>query len=155
MNITYNALNVEHIEAIRAGGPDAYGAPAERFVYDAPGKPCRSCLDDVPVGEEALLYALRPFPAPQPYAETGPVFLCADCDARAPSAEQPPSVASREAFLVKGYGDDDRIVYGTGRVTPTSEIDAYCETLLTRDDIAYVDLRSAVNNCFICRVTAG
>ncbi|MEC8197925.1 MAG: DUF1203 domain-containing protein, partial [Pseudomonadota bacterium] len=46
----------------------------------------------------------------------------------------------------------ERIVYGTGQVTPTSDIAPYAETLLARADIAFVDVRSASNNCFLCRV---
>lgn len=155
MTLAFHALPAETVAAIRAGGPDAYGAPAERIVSDGGGNPCRACLDDVPAGAEMLILAHRPFPALQPYAETGPIFLCGDCESRAPSALPPPAVATRPEFLVKGYGADDRIVYGTGRVTPTPEIEAYCEALLARPEIAYVDLRSARNNCFICRVTRG
>lgn len=152
MTIAYHALDPSLVTAIRAGGPDAYGAPAEQAVSDGSGNPCRSCLEDIPEGRSMLILAHRPFPAPQPYAETGPIFLCGNCEARAPG-EMPPVVATRQAFLVKGYGHDDRIAYGTGRITPVADIDAYCEDLLGREGIAYVDLRSSVNNCFICRVT--
>ncbi len=138
--------------ALRAGGPDSYGAPAERTVSDGAGNPCRHCLKDIPAGAAMLIVAHRPFPTLQPYAETGPIFLCADCAPAAPSETPPPVVARRKEFLVKAYGHDDRIRYGFGRVTPVPEIPDYCETLLADPATAYVDLRSAANNCFICRV---
>ncbi len=49
-------------------------------VSDGHGNPCRSCLADIRAGAAMLIVAARPFPALQPYAETGPIFLCAaDC----------------------------------------------------------------------------
>ena len=129
MTLTFHALPYETVAAWRGGAPDDYGADVERVISSEAGNPCRSCLEDIEAGEPVLLLAHRPFPAPQPYAETGPIFVHAECAHREAGAAMPPVVASRREFLVKGYGHDDRI--------------------------AYVDLRSAVNNCFICRVTAG
>lgn len=152
-SIRFNALDPKATANIRGGGADAYGAPAERVVSDGGGYPCRCCLEDIPAGREMLLFAHRPFPALQPYAETGPIFLCAECAPREASAAPPPVVEKRKEFIVKGYSADDRIAYGTGQVTPTEALPAYCSELLERAEIAYVDLRSSVNNCFICRVT--
>ena len=99
-----------------------------------------------------LVFAHRPFNAPQPYAETGPVFLCADhCDAVAASPDIPPVVVSPN-YLLKGYSADERLVYGTGRVVPKDQIASYADALLDRSDIAFVDLRSATNNCWQARM---
>jgi hypothetical protein len=64
----------------------------------------------------------------------------------------PPVIASSKDFIVRGYGENDRIVYGTGAVTLTSDIPAYAAKLLDRPDIAYVHVRSARNNCYQCRI---
>ena len=155
MTIAFHPIDPEIIAALRAGGPDAYGMKAERTRSDGSGNPCRHCLRDIPEGAEMLILAHRPFPALQPYAETGPIFLCGDCAPAAPSAALPPVVATRERFLVKAYGHDDRIRYGTGRITLVPELAARCEALLAEPETAYVDLRSASNNCVICRVRRG
>jgi len=55
-------------------------------------------------------------------------------------------------YIVRGYGDDDRIVYGTGAVTATGEIVSRARALLGREDVAYVHVRSARNNCYQCRI---
>ena len=55
-------------------------------------------------------------------------------------------------LLIRGYGKDDRIVYGTGQIVPTSELAQAADTLLQRPDIAYVHARSASNNCYQCRI---
>jgi hypothetical protein len=98
-----------------------------------------------------LVLAHRPFPAPQPYAELGPIFLCADpCDAGG-GAGQLEMLASPE-YIVRGYGMDDRIVYGTGGVVATGMIPARAETLFADPRVAYLHVRSARNNCYQCRI---
>ena len=78
--IRVTGLPTESVRAYRAGHPDANGMAPERVVSDGGGNPCRHCLQCIPEGVEMLILAHRPFPAPQPYAESGPIFLCAeDC----------------------------------------------------------------------------
>ena len=77
--------------------------------------PCRHCLADIKAGEPYLILAHRPFPAAQPYAEQGPIFLHAESCPRHPDSEDAPRMfLEREAYLIRGYGADDRIVYGYG-----------------------------------------
>jgi hypothetical protein len=54
--------------------------------------------------------------------------------------------------LLRGYGRDDRIVYGSGIVVPSVSVEAQAEVMLARDDIAYVHMRSSTNNCFTLRI---
>jgi len=154
MQPIFHPLPAATVSALRAGGSDAYNMPLERSVSDGSGNPCRHCLQDIPAGKAMLILAHRPFPAPQPYAETGPIFLCADCERAAPSSALPPAVASRPRFLVKCYNADHRI-HHVGQVVETAEMQDHCAAKLSDATVAYVDLRSAVNNCFICRVTLG
>ena len=150
--LTFHPFDQSTVDALRAGGPDIHGQPAERVISDGKGKPCRSCLNDVPEGAEMLICAARPFPEPQPYAETGPIFLCADhC---LPYAEDtlPPVLQTSPNYLLKAYSADHRIVYGTGQVTDSAQIVDYANTLLDMDIVAFVDVRSARNNCFLTRI---
>ena len=133
-------------------GDDAYGMKPERHVSDGDGVPCRHCLRFVDAGEPYLILAHRPFPAVQPYAETGPIFLHAEpCEAHEPSEEMPPILTSRD-YIVRGYCSADRIIYGTGAVVVNADIPDYAAGLLAREDIAYLHIRSARNNCYQCRV---
>lgn len=141
--------------ALRLGKPDANGQTPERVLNPYDVSPCRHCLCHVPKGAGMLICAHRPFSILQPYAETGPIFLCA---AECPpyfSSEIPQVLTSSPDYLIKAYTAEERIVYGTGRITPQSEIKPYCAELLTREDIAFVDIRSARNNCWQVRVTRG
>jgi hypothetical protein len=151
--ITYLAMPTEEARAFQAGAPDAYDLPPERSVSDGDGVPCRHCLQDVRKGEDYLILAYRPFPALQPYAETGPIFLHAEPCVRADDAHKTPAMlAKRAAHLIKGYSSDDRIVYGTGKIAPSADLDAEAANILKRDDVAYVHVRSSVNNCYTCRI---
>ncbi len=55
-------------------------------------------------------------------------------------------------YLIKGYGGDDRIVYGTGVIAPTQDIATAVEEIFARSDVAYIHVRSARNNCYQARI---
>jgi hypothetical protein len=153
MDLIYEAMTSDLVRALRAGGPDANGQPPERgAISGGQGTPCRHCLDQVPEGAEYLILAHRPFPALQPYAECGPIFLCAvDCP-RWDGAAPPPVLKSSTSYLLKAYSADHRIRYGSGRIVPQDAVIAYAATLLEDLEAAFVDIRSAVNNCFLLRI---
>ncbi|MGF9562072.1 DUF1203 domain-containing protein [Neorhizobium sp. BT27B] len=150
--ITFTAMPTEHAEHLRNSGPDAYGNTPETAVSDGPGHPCRHCLENIDAGEDYLIVAYRPFPSLQPYAETGPIFLHAKRCKRYEATEIMPPMLESPDYIVRGYGSNDRIVYGSGAVTSTSDIANRAEILLAREDIAYLHVRSARNNCFQCRI---
>jgi hypothetical protein len=116
-------------------------------------EPCRHCLGTIGAGEEYLILGYRPFPAPQPYAEVGPVFIHAEaCPAYDPLQGLPPREQQGSGRILRGYCSDDRIVYGTGVVVQNNDIAAQAEAILARRDVAYVHMRSATNNCFTLRI---
>ena len=156
MAIRCIALPTERVRQLQAGGADDYGLVPERRISDGDGTPCRHCLRHVAAGETYLVLAYRPFPARQPYAETGPIFLHAGACERAEDGEALPQIADvTPDFIVRGYGTDDRIVYGTGAVTPTELIAARADELFGRSDVAYIHVRSARNNCYQFRIDRG
>lgn len=152
MSIRFLPIPTETAAAYWSGDNDAYGMTPERHMSDGDGVPCRHCLQFVGAGEPYLILAHRPFPVLQPYAETGPIFLHAEsCDAHQPSEGMPPMLTSRD-YIVRGYSEDNRILYGTGAVVANADIADYAASLLARADVAYLHIRSARNNCYQCRV---
>lgn len=152
--VTFHPLATPLVKALRAGGPDANGLPAEHAVSDGAGAPCRHCLNNIQKGAPMLICAHRPFGSLQPYAETGPIFLCAD-DCMAYSGNTLPAILTTSAgYLLKGYTADERISYGTGSIKAPADVANYAAALLDRAEIAFVDVRSASNNCFMTRITA-
>jgi hypothetical protein len=115
MTIAFTGLPTAEVAAIRASGRDAYDNPIEHQVSDGVGVPCRHCLQQVPKGQGYLILAHRPFESRNPYAETGPIFLCADdCAPAVPGPDLPPMLASAQ-YIVRGYsGRTDRLRHRSG-----------------------------------------
>jgi hypothetical protein len=153
MLIRFTALPTNEVRTLQRGGHDAYGLLPERRVSDGDGVPCRHCLRTVAAGKPYLVLAYRPFPALQAYAETGPIFLCAEACDRAPESDVMPAIFKPTPdYIVRGYDHEDRIVYGTGAVVATDKICGRAHELLERENIAYLHMRSARNNCYQCRI---
>ncbi len=55
-------------------------------------------------------------------------------------------------YLLKGYNSGDRIVYGTGTIVSPDELRAAAAKILSREDVRYIHVRSATNNCYQLRV---
>jgi hypothetical protein len=147
----YVAIPTETARHYQNGGQDANGMLPERQVSDGIGNPCRHCLRMIPEGAGMLVLAHRPFPAPQSYAEVGPIFLCADPCAAGGGLERPEMLVSPD-YILRGYGADDRIAYGTGGVVATGAIAARAEDLFGDPRVAYLHVRSARNNCYQLRI---
>ncbi len=156
MPLTYSGMPSELAAGYRGGAPDANGMVPERHLSAEGGEPCRHCLGTVAAGEEYLILAYRPFPALQPYAELGPVFIHArECPAYRPERGLPEREVSGGGRILRGYGTDDRIVYGTGIVVANADIETQAVAILSRGDVAYVHMRSAANNCYTLRIDRG
>lgn len=150
------ALDSETVKDLRNGGTDANGQRPERHVSDGGGNPCRHCLEDIAANDPMLVLAHRPFPASQPYAEVGPLFLHAEaCPRYAEETAVPAYLGKRGAVLIRGYGGDDRIVYGTGQTVAPRDIEAVSAKLFKRPEVAYLHVRSASNNCYQFRIERG
>ena len=152
MPIQFVALETDLVRRLHAGGMDANGQAPERRIASVDGLPCRHCLAMINTGEEYLTLAHRPFPAPQPYAEIGPIFLHASACTRGGDNAQIPAFLASPRYIVRGYDADDRIVYGTGTIAPTSDIPATAEHVFKSEAVRYVHVRSASNNCYHCRI---
>ncbi|MBC8242529.1 MAG: DUF1203 domain-containing protein [Alphaproteobacteria bacterium] len=153
MDIQFTALETDLVENFQRGGADANGQTPERCISDGSGLPCRHCLREIEAGAAYLILALRPFPDLHPYAELGPIFLHAEsCPKYQINDGLPEILANRPLALIKGYGADNRIKYGTGRIVEAADISAGATDIFLTTDVAYIHVRSATNNCYTCRI---
>ncbi len=148
----YSALPSDLVRDLQNGKADIHGHPPERATSDGVANPCRHCLRDVPEGKEMLILAHRPFPTLHPYAESGPIFLCAEPCERGGGEDTPPILTTSPDYLIKGYSADDRIVYGTGAVVPADSLTEQAARILEEALVSYVHVRSARNNCYLARI---
>ena len=154
MTLRVEGLATDLVRQLRAGGPDANGQPALRHTARGRANPCRHCLQLIAEGAPMLVLAHRPFDAPQPYAEVGPIFLHQDECPRYEASTLPAWFAHLTPALIRGYGHDHWIRYDTAAVVPGSELDASVRRILADPEVAYVHIRSRFN-CFQCRVERG
>lgn len=149
----FTALPTDLVVAWRAGKPDANGQPPEHAISDGDGNRCRHCLDLIPKGAPFLIVAHRPFAHLHPYAELGPLFVCAaPCPRHVDDGALPRAMTTSPEYLIKGYFADERIIYGTGQiVTPDTMITA-ARTLFDDPAVAFIHIRSARNNCYQARI---
>ncbi|UWQ28990.1 DUF1203 domain-containing protein [Leisingera sp. M523] len=150
--IRITALPTEIVRALQEGGVDAHGHAPERAVSGGGSNPCRHCLQYIPDGRGMLILAHRPFPEAQPYAETGPIFLCADHCERHEGEDMPEMLTGSPDYLIKGYSADHRIVYGTGIVIPQAEMRRQTEAIFADERVSYIHVRSSRNNCYQARI---
>lgn len=148
----YTAIETDIVRKWQKGYPDANGQTPEQATSDGAGNSCRHCLKDIPKGAPMLILAHRPFDSLQPYAETGPIFVCANPCARDNGETLPPILQSSPDYLVKGYAANDRIIYGTGAIIAAQNIADHCASMLEDQQIAYLHVRSARNNCYQLRI---
>lgn len=148
----FSALPTAIAKAYRAGQPDAHGSPPERHVSHGTGNPCRHCLRMIPDGAGMLVLAHKPFESLQPYAEVGPIFLCADPCVRGGGKDLPEFLKTSPDYLLRGYDAGERIVYGTGAVTPTERLRDRIAEIFRSPDVAFIHVRSSRNNCYQLRV---
>lgn len=99
-----------------------------------------------------LILNYRPFAgAPQPYAESGPIFLHqAECQ-RYDSDVLPAWFAALDPAAIRGYGLNDWIRYETGQIVRGPELTQAAQSILAEDNVAYVHIRSKFG-CFQARV---
>ncbi|MEM6944406.1 MAG: DUF1203 domain-containing protein [Pseudomonadota bacterium] len=150
MRFKFMPLPTHEVRAFQAGCRDANGRLPERQISDGTVG-CRHCLRNIRKGAECLLIAYTPFSTNQPYAERGPLYICAEPCAPAEANDAVPELLTSPTYIVRGYDAEERIIYGTGSVKATASLPDRIGDLLDAPEVAFVDIRSAANNCFQCR----
>lgn len=152
MKLTYSGLPTEIVRDLKSRSRDAYDLPIEQHISDGNAYPCRHCLGAVPKGAHYLILAHRPFDGMNAYTETGPIFLCRD-DCKPFAENGTPETLDSPTYITRGYTADERILYGTGQVTDSECVMVRAAEVLENPKVAFVDVRSATNNCWQGRIT--
>ncbi len=145
-------IPTDEVQAFRAGAGDANGQAPLVTIAEGGRNPCRHCLGLIGEGEPMLVLNYRPFAGPpQPYAESGPIFLHqAEC-ARYDGNAMPAWFAGLDPAAIRGYGANDWIRYETGQIVRGCDLARAAASILDHEEVAYVHIRSKFG-CFQCRV---
>jgi len=145
------SLSTKAATGMRNGDLDANNLPAEILRSDGNANECRHCMEFIEKDEPMLLFGHRPFDKLQAFAETGPVLMHQRSCKRYAKNVLPSIYAERE-MIIRAYTEDDRIIYGTGRVVHMRQFESVTQALFELASVAYVHVRSASNNCYHFRV---
>jgi len=152
-NIEYTPLPTQHIRALQQGEKDIHGNAPEVHISPGGGLPCRHCLDHISAGDKFLILSYKPFETTQPYAEQGPIFLHADpCMPYETRNKVPSMYEENERLILRGYGGDERIIYGTGKVVDVPNIESEALHIFQDKNVKFIHARSSTNNCFQFRI---
>ena len=152
MQIAFHGLPTDQVRDARTRLRDAYGNAPMRAISTGAGTPCRHCLSTVPSGAPYFILAWRPFDAPSAYAETGPIFLCAEDCAVAAQTDALPSMLQNPRYALRPYDETPRIRYGLEEIVPPGEICNVAGRMLDDPATAFVDVRNPKTGCYQCRI---
>ncbi len=153
ISLNYKPLPTNNVRNLQNGEKDEHGHLPEKYISDGSGVPCRHCLDDVEKGDEYLILSYKPFESNQPFAEQGPIFLHAkQCEAYSKTNKLPKMYDPENQILLRGYSNEERIVYGTGQVVKNKDIEKTAQEIFATEGVKYIHARSATNNCFQYRI---
>jgi hypothetical protein len=147
-DIQVDAIDPERLNAMRANGSDEHGNPWTRRTAEG-WEPLRCCLRVAGSGEDIALINYSPWTEPSPWAETGPVFVhFGPCGGYPTPHRYPVELADRKTmFNTFGY-DGARAYDHITFAGPDDDHEAIVTELLSRPEVAFLHVRSAVAGCF-------
>lgn len=151
MQIRIQGIPTEEVTHLQNDGTDSHGKPPLAIIAEGPANPCRHCLQLINEGDTKLVLAYMPFPTKQPYAEIGPIFLHQKECSRYSESSFPDWFVFLEPAIIRGYNEDNWIIYETGSVVSGAEIEKECAEIFKNSDVNYIHIRSKYN-CFQCKV---
>ena len=149
------AMPTHEFKQFQRGKVDANNQVGKTQISNGSGLPCRHCLTDIDQSDSCLLFAYRPFNSVNPYTESGPVFIHKQDCKRFVQRSIPKIILERQHVIIRGYDDQDTIVEDTGQVIKTDDFMRKAKEVLYTENVDYMHVRSASNNCYFCRVELG
>lgn len=126
-------------------------AGARRVIVDEkPGSPCRVSLEDVEVGETALLIHFVHHDVASPYRGSGAIYIRKGARTVTPALDEIPFMFTHRLLSVRGYDDSGMLI-----VTEVSKGNALREViarLFDNGSVSYLHIHNVGPGCFNCSV---
>jgi hypothetical protein len=117
--------------------------------------PCRRCLHDITVGDEAVLLSYDPFLGRSPYTSTSPIFVhgkeCEQYDQNKHDNPEMPLQQRSRLLSVRGFNKEHFMIRAELATGP--EVLDVCRKMLKgEEDVDYIHLHYARHGCFAVKV---
>ena len=144
---------------IRLAGHDEFGNELTPIVDDEGGAPLRCCLRRSTPGEQVYLIAYRPFTAPGPYAEAGPVFVHASpCPGYREASAYPAGYRDWPTMVFRPYRHHaglncDAIAYDAIQTGEGPTAESLISSIFADPTIKFIHTRNVHAGCFMFAIT--
>jgi Protein of unknown function (DUF1203) len=148
-----HAIDPTRLDAIREAGTDGHGNVFAPYPASGDGEPLRCCLRFARPGESIALISFAPFLEASPWREVGPVYVHAErCAGH--SSEHLPEELRTGPRLLRTYRPDGTMNYEHNTLVGEEDIEPYVSKLIAMPDVAMVQVRTVLPQCFLYAVTA-
>jgi hypothetical protein len=122
-------------------------------VTASPGWPCRQCLRDIEVGDDALLVSYDPFDdgSTSAYRTPSPIFLHRRSCATATPTDVPPPQLTGRVLSVRAFDAADRMIHA--HVVGGASVGATLAEVFADADVTHAHVHNAGPGCFAAKVT--
>jgi hypothetical protein len=152
MSFRITGLAPQAFEPLFALGDEALAARGiERRVVDAfPGFPDRIGLDDIPIGETALLLNWTHQPANTPYRASHAIFVRERATPEFDETGVVPPALRRRVLSLRAFDGSHRMVHAD--LASGAEIEAKIAALFADPRVAYLHAHYAKPGCYAARI---
>lgn len=137
-----------HLHALGDAELAAHGAQRVR-IQSVHSAPCRVSLDDVAVGDTAVLLNYGHQPAQTPYHQQGPIFI-SEPERRADYRGEIPPALARRTLSLRGYAAAHMMIEAD--LTEGTHAAALIERFFANPEVAYVHAHYARRGCFAATI---
>lgn len=121
-------------------------------VKDGSSYPCRHCLKEAGEVGGALLFSYR-LPLPDSvYSQPTAVFLCKDDCTRHGNGQDVPEIVKNRFVAMRAFRGNGLMDYAMNTLSKGEDVGAEVERILANDEIAFINIHTALAGCMLCVV---
>ncbi|SEE46475.1 Protein of unknown function [Rhizobiales bacterium GAS188] len=146
------ALDTGFAEKMRKSPTDEFGYPITKRVEGSKTYPCRHCLKEAPADDGMLLLSYQ-VPRPKSvYGHPTAIFMCGTQCSRFTAENTIPDIVRNRLIVFRSFAQDGMMIYDANELVDGKACEGTLQTLLAREDIAYINVHTAKAGCMLCRV---
>ncbi len=114
--------------------------------------PCRHCLKEAGKEDGALLFSYRLHLPDSVYAQPTAVFLCKGACTRHIGGTSVPEIVSNRFVALRAFRENGLMDYAMNTLSEGEDVGDEVERILANDEIAFINIHTALAGCMLCVV---